>query len=111
MGKLIRVQNRGQVTIPTHLRKEAGIADGDVVVATLQRGRIVLTPQFVVDRSGFPSAEGDYTPAQRRAIDARLAQARKGQVRGPFDTAGEMVTAIEAELRKRAAHKKLTPSR
>ena len=115
MGKLIRVQNKGQVTIPVRLRSQAGIAEGDVVVATFQRGRIVLTPQFVIDRSTFPSAADEYTPAQRRGIAARLAESEKDLTRGrrfgPFDTAGEMVAHVKAQLKKRAAARNLKAAR
>ena len=36
--------------------------------------KIVITPQLMIDHSKFPSADGEYTPAQRRVIDARLAK-------------------------------------
>jgi AbrB family looped-hinge helix DNA binding protein len=101
---LVKVQHKGQVTIPSRLRKQAGIAEGDMVEATFQRGKIVI------DRSAFPNADGEYTPAQRRVINARLAKADKeiksGRTFGPFDNADDMIVSIERELKKRAAGKK-----
>jgi AbrB family looped-hinge helix DNA binding protein len=107
---LVKVQNKGQVTIPSQLRQQAGIAEGDIIEATFQRGHIVLTPKVVVDRSAFPNADEEYTPAQRRSVNARLAKADKqiksGRTFGPFDSADDMIAAIERELKKRAAARK-----
>ena len=47
----------------------------------------------------LPTADDDYTPAQRAAIDARLAQARKGPYHGPFDTADQAVDFLRKELK------------
>lgn len=109
---LVRVQHKGQVTIPSRLRKQAGIAEGDMVEATFQRGHIVLTPKVVIDRSAFPNADGEYSPIQRRAINRRLAKADKeiksGRTFWPFDSADDMIASIERELKKRAAARKKT---
>jgi len=109
---LVKIQNKGQVTIPSRLRQQAGIAEGDMVEATFHRGNIILTPKVVIDRSAFPTADNEYTPAQRRAIDARLAKAdeeiKNGQTLGPFKTADDMIASMERELKKRAVAKKKT---
>src|SRR5258706_15877329 len=98
---LVKVQHKGQVTIPSRLRRQAGIAEGDMVEATFQRGNIVLTPKVIIDRSAFPNADDEYTPAQRRIIDARLAKAdediKKGRTYGPFNSADEMIASMERE--------------
>jgi len=113
MTTLVRIHRKGQMTLPSRLRSAIGIADGDLVEATLHRGRIVLTPKLVVDRSKFPNADDEYTPAQRRAIDARLDESeedlKKGRIVGPFDSAAEMIVHMKSELKKRA--KKTTRSK
>lgn len=105
MTSIVRIQNKGQVTIPTRLRAEIGLTDGDLVEAKTERGRIILTPKLV-DRT----AQDDYTPAQRRVIDARLAKAldevKKGQTFGPFETPEEMIKFLHhAKRRKRVARR------
>jgi hypothetical protein len=60
---------------------------------------ITLTPQP-------PLADDEYTPAQRRIIDAQLDKVEKGPFHGPFDTAGEMIAHIEGQLKTRATTKK-----
>ena len=60
----------------------------------------------------FPSSRppGEYTPEQRRTVDARLAEGladiKAGRTYGPFNTADEMVAHMKAPIKKRAAVKK-----
>jgi hypothetical protein len=62
-----------------------------------------------IDRSKFSTADDDYTPAQRRVIDARLAESKedlkKGHRYGPFNTADEMIASMQANLKKGAVAK------
>jgi hypothetical protein len=61
------------------------------------------------DRSISPAATDDYTSAQRRLIDARLAQSdedlKNGRTYGPFNTADEMIASMRANLKKRGVAK------
>lgn len=91
-----KIQNKGQVTIPTSVRRRAGLAKGDLVNFAYQRGKIVMTPMLVVDRSKFPTADDEYTPGQRRVVDALIAEGRKGPYYGPFKNGAE----VEAFLKQ-----------
>lgn len=51
----------------------------------------------------LPSADEEYTPAQRRIVDARLAEARKGPYHGPFKTADKAIAFLRKEIRSRKA--------
>jgi AbrB family looped-hinge helix DNA binding protein len=110
MTILVKIQRKGQVTLPTRLRTAVGMAEGDMVEATVQRGKIVLTPRTVIDNAAFSTADDEYTPAQRRIIDARLAESRqdikKRRTVGPFNTAADAIASMKLELKKRAAAKK-----
>ena len=106
-----KIQNKGQVTIPTAVRRQAGLSKGDLVNFAFKRGQIVITPKLVIDRSTFPTAENDYTQTQRKVINARLGKAEKGPFHGPFNTADDMIAHMKAELKKRAAAKKVKPAR
>ena len=113
MSALVKVQNNGQVTIPPRLRSQAGISEGDLVEASFDRGRIVLTPKPIIDRSKFPSAEDEFTPEQRRVIDREIARGlediKQGRTYGPFNTVEEMAASIEGNIKKsRRATKKST---
>src|ERR1022692_1671074 len=115
MTTLVKIHRKGQMTLPTKLRSLAGISEGDLVEAAFQRGKIVITPKLVIDRSKFPNADDEYTPAQRRAVNRGIAQSEKeykqGRSFGPFNTAEEMAASIEANIRKlRAAKKRAKPA-
>jgi hypothetical protein len=57
----------------------------------------------------LPNADDGYTATQRRAIDARLTEARKGPYYGPFKTADEAIAFLHKEVRNRkAANRKTT---
>ena len=91
-----KIQNKGQVTIPTAVRRQAGLSKGDLVNFAFQRGKIIITPKLVIDRSRFSSAD-EYTPEQRRIIDADITEGRKGPYYGPFKNGAE----IEAFIKNR----------
>ena len=101
MSSIIKVQRKGQVTIPTRIRIQVGLVDGDLVEAKAERGKIVLTPKMLVDR--------EYVPEQRRTIDARLAvsleQAKRGNTYGPFETHEGMISFLHSEAKKARSKK------
>jgi len=85
----------------------SSLSDGDLVDAKEHRGKIILTPKNVVDR--------EYTPAQRRSIDARLDEAmrevERGELYGPFETHQELVSFLHRESRKRQPNNTKPPKR
>jgi AbrB family looped-hinge helix DNA binding protein len=85
---IVRVQKRGQVTIPSQFRVQAGIADGDLLEARCEHGKITFTPKSLVDRE---IAEG-------------LEDLRSGRTYGPFDSAQEMIRALR-QMTGKSAHK------
>lgn len=103
---IVTVKNKYQVVIPKKVRRKVRVNIGDVLEAKAERGKIILTPKLVVDRT----AANEYTPRQRRIIDAHLAKAlgdvKKGRTYGPFDSADEMIASMKAELKKRTLAKK-----
>ena len=88
MNTTAKIQHKGQVTIPTSVRRQAGLSKGGLVNFAFQRGKIVITPRLVIHRAQFPNAYDEYTPAQRRIIDARLDESeedlKKGRALGPL---------------------------
>ncbi|MGD0619483.1 MAG: AbrB/MazE/SpoVT family DNA-binding domain-containing protein [Bryobacteraceae bacterium] len=104
MNTTARIQHKGQVTIPTSVRRQAGLSKGDLVNFAFQRGKIIITPKLVIDRSRFPNADDEYTPEQRRIIDARLAEGladiKAGRVYGPFETHEAMMRSLRSQVKK-----------
>ena len=112
---IVRVQHKGQMTIPNHVRSAVGLADGSLVDVVADRGKIIITPQVVIDRPKFPTADDEYSPAQRRLIDARLAKAvaevKKGHVSPAFDTIADFAAALKADAKKLKAKARLRARR
>ena len=115
MTTLVKIHRKGQMTLHFKLRSMAGISEGDLVQAAFQRGKIVITPKLVIDRSKFRAADDEYTPSQRRIVDGRLAKSdediKHGRIHGPFNTAEEMAASVGANIKRlRAAKKKTKPA-
>jgi AbrB family looped-hinge helix DNA binding protein len=100
MKAISRIQDKGQVTIPTRVRKQAGLSKGDVVEFSYRHGKIVMSPKTVIDRSKFPVAD-EYTPEQRRVLKAELEEARKGPFYGPFKNGDEVAAFLKEWKRQR----------
>ena len=114
MTTVVKIHRKGQTTLPTRLRVMAGIAEGDLVEAAFERGKIIITPKVLVDRSQFPNADDEYTPAQRRVIDTRLAKAeadiKAGRLSPVFATHQELVAHLHKATKKSGAGKTSTRS-
>jgi len=99
MTSIVKIHRKGQMTLPNRLRTLAGIAEGDFVEAAFLRGKIVITLQGTTGRSKFPTADDDYTPEQRRTIDARLAEGladvKAGRIHGRFASAKDASAYVE----------------
>ena len=87
---LVKVKTKGQVTIPTALRRRAGLSVGDLLEAKMERGKITLTPQSLVDRH----------------IQEGLEDIRNGRTYGPFDSTGEMVQSLQSNIKARSKARK-----
>lgn len=105
----IVVKKRTDLVVPTSVQRRAGIKAGDRLEFKVSGGVITILPKR-------PRADDEYTPEQRRSIDARLARAdediKHGRVYGPFNTAEEMAASIEDNIKNlRAARRKAKPAR
>ena len=95
------------MTLPTGVRAAVGLTDGDLVDVRVTGRKIVITPALVIDRTQFPAADDEYTPEQRRIIDASLAQAEKGPYYGPFKNGAEVAAFLKKwQRRSRSAKAK-----
>jgi bifunctional DNA-binding transcriptional regulator/antitoxin component of YhaV-PrlF toxin-antitoxin module len=97
----VTVKGKTHLTVPPQVQRRAGIKTGDRVEFKVSGGIINIIPKV-------PSAGDEYTPAQRRVIDARLAEAEKGPYYGPFDTADQAIRFLNKEIRKRKEKKRKT---
>ncbi len=91
------VKNKTGLTVPATVQRKAGFKVGDVVVFKASGGVITILPKL-------PSADDEYTPEQRRIIDASLAEGladlKAGRMYGPFETHKEMMDSLRGQSKK-----------
>ena len=85
------------MVVPPAALRRAGFRSGQELEVRASGGVITIV-------SRPPGADDEYTPEQRRVIDARLskslADVEKGRTAGPFESADEMIASLKRELRK-----------
>src|SRR5258707_10713769 len=106
---LVKIQHNGHMTIPSDVCSAVGLADGDLVEVKAARGKIIVTPQMTIDRSKFPNANDEYTPEQRRIIDARLNAAEKTPLHGPFKDGKEIAAYVKSFTAQRSTKPSKAP--
>lgn len=73
---LIQIREKGQITIPSSIRKELGIRKGDYLEIVKEDDKIVITPKILVDKVSVNlSAKGE--EMLKEAID----DVKKGKVK------------------------------
>jgi bifunctional DNA-binding transcriptional regulator/antitoxin component of YhaV-PrlF toxin-antitoxin module len=98
----VTVKSEKDLVVPRSIRREAGIKPGDRLEFRVSGGVMNIVPK----EARTVRATDEYTPAQRKKIDAELLQAQKGPFHGPYRSADDMIAHIEAELKRRSVGKK-----
>ncbi len=92
------LNEKKQLVVPVSIQRKAGIKAGDQLEFKASRGVITILPKL-------PSADDEYTPEQRRKVDAELAKGlqdlKEGRTYGPFNTADEMIASMKQQLKIR----------
>jgi bifunctional DNA-binding transcriptional regulator/antitoxin component of YhaV-PrlF toxin-antitoxin module len=87
------------LVVPPSVRRQAGHKNGHDLEFRVSGGVITILPRL-------PIADDEYTPEQRRLIDARLAEGladiKAGRTFGPFDSADQMIAHMKTQVKKRA---------
>ena len=90
------ITSKEELVVPKSVRRKAGIKTGDRIEFKVSGRTITIVPKT-------QNADDEYTPEQRRVIDARLAAAeadvKAGRVHGPF-TARETAGFVEDLAKK-----------
>jgi bifunctional DNA-binding transcriptional regulator/antitoxin component of YhaV-PrlF toxin-antitoxin module len=108
MTVAVKNDNKTPLVVPQAVRRRAGFKSGQELEFRASGGVITIVPRLKVPE------DDEYTPAQRRLIDSRLAKADEdinaGRVYGPFETAGQMAESIEANIKHLGAVKRKSKS-
>jgi AbrB family looped-hinge helix DNA binding protein len=73
--KLVRIQEKGQVTIPQEIRKKLGLKRGDLVAVMETPDGVFITPQQVVATKALDSI-GDILKEKGLSLAELIAQGR-----------------------------------
>jgi antitoxin PrlF len=74
--KFVRIQEKGQVTIPTEIRKKLGLKRGDLVAVMETPDGVYITPQQVVANKALDRI-GDILKEQGLSVDELIASGRE----------------------------------
>lgn len=89
---VITVKKKTPLTVPGSVRRRAGFKPGDQVEFKASGGVITIRE--------LPSAD-EYTPTQRRIIDAHLDEVENRPFYGPFNTVDGMIAHLKGEINRR----------
>ena len=81
---LVKVKPKYQVLIPPGVREKAGVRVGDLLEATVERGKITFTPKSVVDRD----------------LEISLQQMREGKMSPTFSNARDLIRHLHKQTKK-----------
>jgi AbrB family looped-hinge helix DNA binding protein len=73
--KLVRIQEKGQVTIPTEIRKKLGLKRGDLVAVVETPEGVFITPQQVLATKALDSI-GEILKERGLSLTELIAQGR-----------------------------------
>lgn len=103
----VKNNNKAPLVVPPAVRRQARFKSGQELEFRVSGGVITIVPKL-------PSADEEYTPEQRRIIDAQLAEGlaeiKAGRVHGPFSTHQEFIASLHEEARKLSRKKAKRPA-
>jgi antitoxin PrlF len=74
--KIVRMQEKGQVTIPTEIRKKLGLKQGDLVAVMETPDGVFITPQQVLAQKALDRI-GDALKEQGLSLEELIASGRQ----------------------------------
>ena len=87
---LVKVKTKYQVLIPPEVREKAGVVVGDLLEASVERGKITFTLKSIVDRN----------------LEISLKEMRAGKMSPAYSSAKEFLRALHHDVKKLRSKKK-----
>jgi AbrB family looped-hinge helix DNA binding protein len=66
---LVKLRNKGQLTIPDQVRRTVHLEEGDYLAVSVRDGAIVLEPKTVIDASQSWFWKSDWQAGEREASE------------------------------------------
>lgn len=90
MEELVKVREKGQITLPLYMRKKFSLEKGSIVLAKIEDNKIVLIPQETVDKD-----QAWFWTERWQKLEAEAERdMREGRVK-TFDSVEELFDEIE----------------
>ncbi len=90
MKELIKVREKGQITLPLYMRKKVHIEKGSIVLAKVIDNTIVLIPQETIDKD-----QAWFWTERWQKLEAEAEQdIREGKVKS-FDSVEDLIDEME----------------
>ncbi|MCP5008254.1 MAG: AbrB/MazE/SpoVT family DNA-binding domain-containing protein [Planctomycetes bacterium] len=86
---LVKVKNKFQITIPTKVRNEMHIKEGDFLEIKAKGETIVIKPKALVDRGSTLSPKGE------KKVREALEDVKKGRVK-KFDNIKDLIKDLDS---------------
>lgn len=90
MKELIKVREKGQITLPLYMRKKVHIEKGSIVLAKVIDNTIVLIPQETIDKD----QAWFWTERWQKLEEEAEQDIRKGKVKS-FDSVEDLIDEME----------------
>ena len=102
---LVKLKQKGQLTLPVAVRKALSLGQGDLLEATVEDGKVVLYPKAVVDRDRRAAAERflDRAKENRAGVEAQL----EAEGKTWKDLDAEVLEEVKAYRREQAQPSKV----
>jgi hypothetical protein len=93
----VTVKSKTPLVVLPSARRQAGLKSGQQIEFKAADGVISIRPKL-------PAVDDEYTPEQRRIVDAQLAESladvKAGRIRGPFSTHEEFIASLHKDAKR-----------
>lgn len=103
---LVKLKQKGQMTLPAELRRALSLKEGDLLEANVENGKVVLSPKALVDRERQAAVERFL---KRAAKDAEQIEAQLKAEGKTWEDLDEMIVEEVRAVRKERASRKKQP--
>ena len=94
MEELVKVREKGQVTLPAFIRKSLDLKQGSIVLVKIVDNTVVLVPQRIIDKD-----QSWFWTERWQTLEAEAEKdIRKGRIK-TFDSVEELFDEMEESLK------------
>ena len=102
---LVKLKQKGQLTLPVTVRRALSLGQGDLLEATVEDGKVVLYPKAAVDRDRRAAAERFLNRAAENTAGVEAQLEAEGKTWDDLDA--EVLEEVKAYRREQVQPSKL----